>query len=62
MIESTIKTIEEFDKYSDTSLELTDISDINEFDDEDQNTDDLFSFGKKVKISLADMDYVSWQR
>ena len=44
-----------------TSLELTDISDINEFDDEDQNTDDLFSFGKKVKISLADMDYVSWR-
>ena len=31
LIESTIKTIEEFDKYSDTSLELTDISDINEF-------------------------------
>lgn len=24
-------------------------------------TDDLFSFGKKVKISLADMDYVSWR-
>lgn len=61
LIESTIKTIEEFDKYSDTSLELTDISDINEFDDEDQNTDDLFSFGKKIKISLADMDYVSWR-
>ncbi|WP_461820295.1 helicase-related protein [Blautia stercoris] len=61
LIESTIKTIDEFDKYSDTSLELTDISDINEFDDEDQNTDDLFSFGKKVKISLADMDYVSWR-
>lgn len=61
LIESTIKTIEEFDKCSDTSLELTDISDINEFDDEDQNTDDLFSFGKKVKISLADMDYVSWR-
>lgn len=61
LIESTIKTIEEFDKYSDTSLELTDISDINEFDDEDQNTDDLFSFGKKVKISLVDMDYVSWR-
>ena len=61
LIESTIKTIEEFDKYSDTSLELTDISDINEFDYEEQNTDDLFSFGKKVKISLADMDYVSWR-
>ena len=29
-------------------------------DDEDQNTDDL-SLGKKVKIDLADMDYVSWR-
>lgn len=61
LIENTIKTIDEFNKYSDTSLEFTDISDIDEFDDEDQNTDDLFSFGKKVKISLADMDYVSWR-
>ena len=49
LIENTIKTIDEFNKYSDTSLEFTDISDIDEFDDEDQNTDDLFSFGKKVK-------------
>lgn len=28
---------------------------------DDQNTD-FFSVGKKVKIDLADMDYVSWQR
>ena len=34
---------------------------MDEFDDEDQNTDDLFSLGKKVKIDLADMDYVSWR-
>lgn len=34
---------------------------MDEFDGEDQN-DDLFSFGKKVKIDLADMDYVSWRQ
>ena len=61
LIESTIKTIEEYDKSSDKNLDLTDISNADEFDGEDQNNDDLFSFGKKVKINLADMDYVSWK-
>lgn len=57
LIESTINTIDQFD----SCLDLTDISNVDEFDDEDQNTDDLFSFGRKVKINLADMDYVSWR-
>lgn len=61
MIESTINTIDRYDRQSSLSLDLTDISDVDEFDGEDQNTDDLFSFGKKVKIDLADMDYVSWR-
>ncbi|MBD5137173.1 MAG: DEAD/DEAH box helicase family protein [Lachnospiraceae bacterium] len=61
MIESTINTIDRFDKHSSVNLDLTDISNVDEFDDEDQNTDDLFSLGKKVKIDLADMDYVSWR-
>lgn len=61
LIESTINTIDRFDRHSSIDLNLTDISDINEFDDEDQNTDELFSFGKKVKIDLADMDFVSWR-
>ena len=61
LIESTIKTIEEYDKSLDENLDLTDISNADEFDGEDQNNDDLFSFGKKVKINLADMDYVSWK-
>ncbi len=61
LIESTINTIDQFDKHSTTSLDLIDISDIDEFDAEDQNSDELFSFGKKVKINLADMDYVSWR-
>ncbi len=61
LIESTIDTIDRFDKHSSVNLDLMDISNVDEFDDEDQNTDDLFSLGKKVKIDLADMDYVSWR-
>ena len=61
LINSTIETINHFNKLPGTSLNLTDISNADEFDAEDQDTDDLFSFGKKVKIDLADMDYVSWK-
>ncbi len=61
LIETTINTINTYDKNFAMSLELTDISNIDEFDDEDQNGDDLFTFGKKVKIELGDMDYKSWK-
>ena len=61
LIAKTIETIDTFDKKSSHQLELTDITEINEFDGEDQN-DDIFSFGKKVKIDLADMDYQSWRQ
>lgn len=60
LIESTISTIDRFDKHSEVTLDLVDMSDIEEYDVEDQNSDELFSFGKKVKIDLADMDYLSW--
>ena len=60
LISDTIGVIDEFESNSERQLVLTDISDIEEFDGEDQN-DDIFSFGKKVKIDLADMDYVSWR-
>lgn len=61
LIENTIHTIDQFDKHTHMDLEVTEISDIDDFDDEAQNAEDLFSFGKKVKIDLADMDYVSWR-
>lgn len=61
LIDSTIETIDRFNKQSAHEIELTDISNVDEFDDEDQNTDDMFSFGRKIKIDLADMDYVSWR-
>lgn len=61
LIENTIATIDRYDKHSSKSLDLTDTSDIHEYDEDDRNSDDLFSFGKKVKIDLADMDYISWR-
>ena len=61
LILSTIETIDNYGRSSAAPLDFTDISDIDEFDSEDQNSDDLFSFGRKVKIELADMDYVSWR-
>ena len=60
LIKETLDTIEEYDKHSSVQLDLTEVSD-NEFDSDDQS-EDIFSFGKKIKIALADMDYVSWSK
>ncbi len=59
-IQSTISTI---DSYRDgqISLDLLELSGVENFDYDDQNTD-LFSVGKKLRIDLGDMDYVSWRR
>ena len=61
LIDSTIHSIDTYDKTSSVKLELTDISNIDEFDAEDQNGEELFTFGKKVKIEIGDMDYKSWR-
>lgn len=61
LIKSTIQVIDTYDKTSSVKLDLTDITNIDEFDGEDQNGEDLFTFGKKVKIEIGDMDYKSWR-
>ena len=61
LITGTIRTIDCYDKHSKTEINLVDISNVDDFDPDDQDNDDLFSIGKKVKIDLADMDYVSWR-
>lgn len=61
LIENTIEIIDKYDKHSSLSLDLTDITDVDSFDTDDQNSDDMFTFGRKVKIDLADMDYKSWK-
>jgi len=61
LINGTIHKIDHFKKQNTTILNLTDIENVQEYDDDDQNSDELFSIGKKIKIDLADMDYKSWR-
>ncbi|MBM6663707.1 helicase-related protein [Flavonifractor plautii] len=60
LIQSTIDTIHAYQS-GEQLLDLQDYSDSDEFDLDDQNTD-YFTVGRKVKIDLADMDYLSWLR
>ena len=59
----TSQAIEAFMSGGSSALdEIRDLSDVAaDFDDDDQNTD-FFKVGKKVKIDLRDMDYISWKR
>ena len=56
-------TIAAIDNYKDgqMSLDMLELTGADDFDYDDQNTD-LFSVGKKVRIDLGDMDYVTWRR
>ena len=57
----TIKTVNDFQGYKDNScLNVEDISFDADYDLDDQNDADIFAIGKKVKIDLNDMDYVTW--
>ncbi|KGN02124.1 helicase [Clostridium novyi A str. 4570] len=57
-IKETINIIEDY-KSGSKELDLVDISNV-DLDSDDQNTD-LFAVGKKEKIDLNDMDYVTWE-
>ena len=59
LIESTIKAIDDFEKYGAADIDMYEASD-SEFDMDDSNTE-YFTVGKKVKIELADMDYKTWR-
>ena len=60
LIDDTIKTIKNYQS-GNCVLDLTEASDTDDFDYDDQNTD-FFTVGEKVKIDLADMDHISWMR
>ncbi|MDY4126811.1 MAG: helicase-related protein [Lachnospiraceae bacterium] len=61
LIGGTIRDIDDFEHgVKKQSLDLKDLSNA-EFDEDDQN-DDIFAIGRKVKIDLADMDYKTWKR
>ncbi len=57
-LDETIQKIEVFHGGTE-DIEFVEITDDEEFDFDDQNIDD-FTVGKKVKIDLEDMDYLSW--
>lgn len=59
LIDETIKSIDRFEKYGHSDIDMYEASD-SEWDIDDNNTD-YFTVGKKVKIDLADMDYKTWR-
>ncbi len=63
ILEFIIYTIDAIDNYREGryELDLTEFEETQEFDFDDQNMD-FFTIGKKVKINLADMDYLSWRK
>ena len=61
LINETIQSIEDYEEKGICQLDLLEIGSGSDFDMEDQNQD-LFTVGRKVKIDLADMDYQTWRR
>lgn len=60
LIADTIATIQNYQSGGQV-LELDDLSAAEDWDADDQNTD-FFTVGRKIKIDLADMDYLTWLR
>ena len=59
LIKATIRSIDNFEAGGSGILDMLDVSD-SDFDMEDGNTD-LFTVGNKIKIDIADMDYIQWR-
>lgn len=59
MIGATLDTIHTYDPHK--IIELKDLTGAADFDADDMESD-LFTVGRKVKIALEDMDYLTWQR
>ena len=59
MIAATLDTIHTYDTHK--IIELKELTGAADFDADDMESD-LFTVGRKVKIALEDMDYLTWQR
>lgn len=59
LISTTIDKIQVIERERNLELEIEDISYNFDYDDRES---DIFIGGKKTKIALADLDYISWQR
>lgn len=61
LVADTLKEIDNFEKGLGTGKFVPEDYSEDDFDYDDQNGDE-FLIGRKVKIDLADMDYLSWKR
>ena len=61
-ISSIVSLINQYEKHKNDVLTLTDVSNVTELDSDEENAEDLLKVGRKVQISLADMDIISWKR
>ena len=60
-IDQSIALVEGFcENKNKPNINLTDVSFEDDYDLDDQNACDIFTIGKKVRIDLNDMDYISW--
>ena len=60
LIDTTIDSINRFEKYGRSKIDMYQIDTDSDLDSEDSNTE-FFTVGKKVQIDLADMDYKTWR-
>jgi SNF2 family DNA or RNA helicase len=60
-IENAVSEIDAFANGGRSLIDTANLPDEGEFDDDDRNTD-FFTAGSRIKIDLADMDYISWRR
>ncbi|MDO4793561.1 MAG: helicase-related protein [Filifactor alocis] len=60
LIEQTIRDIDNFEGKKTSKVEICETDVSADWDSDDQNTE-YISIGKKAKIDLADMDYLSWK-
>ncbi|MCD7757054.1 MAG: SNF2-related protein [Clostridiales bacterium] len=61
LIDHTIETIDQYEKYGSADLEAYEAAFDSDLDIDDSNAD-YFTVGKKVQIDLGDMDYISWRK
>lgn len=61
LIDNTIHEIENFKLNRSSIIDGFEIHTNDDFDFDDQNIDD-HAIGKRIKIDLADMDYLSWEK
>ena len=62
LIDQTLEVIDSYDKSKSVKVDAVELGSLDAYDPDDQNSEDFLTIGKKVKIEIADMDYVSWRR